>query len=451
MLLSSCKDEFLDLDPYTQVTPDAAVKTETDLLNALRGGYAGLRNVNLYGRTIPVIGDLAADNVFISSKNSGRYFAFNNYSITNANADYEGIWNNAYNVILRANNIINSTIPSNANVDQYKGEAYSLRALMYFQLMRSFAKPYTENPSGPGVPLVLSYDPLLKPERSTVKQVYDQILSDLDKAYTLQTQYTGSTRFSKYASRALAAKVSLYMGNNAQALTYANDVIANSGFSLVTATNFNSYWANVAGNPASTKVETLFEVSADATLNAGTDELGYIYSQAGYGDLIANETLYALYSSTDVRKGLITPGPRAGGEASAYIVTKYKAASGDRDDKKVLRMSEVYLIAAEAAQRSGDEVQALTRLNALMAQRDASKVYASIGAQLLEDIITERRKELAFEGDRFYDLNRLQRTIDRVGGIYSLRNIPYSNTFRWGPIPQSERDANPNISQNPGY
>jgi starch-binding outer membrane protein, SusD/RagB family len=321
---------------------------------------------------------------------------------------------------------------------------------MYFQLVRSFARPYSDNPEGPGVPLVLTYDPLLKPARNTVKQVYEQILSDLDKAYTLQTVYSGSTRFSKYASRALAAKVSLYMGNNTQALAFANDVITNSGFTLATRTNFAAYWANTAGNTATNKTETLFEVSADATLNVGTDELGYIYSQAGYGDLIANEQLYALYSNTDVRKTLITPGPRAGGEAAAFIVTKYKAASGDRDDKKVIRLSEVYLIAAEAAQRLSDP-QALVHLNTLMAQRDPSLVYASAGAQLLEDIITERRKELAFEGDRFFDLNRLQRTIARTGGIYAIRNIPYTNDQRWGPIPQSERDANPNISQNPGY
>ena len=167
--------------------------------------------------------------------------------------------------------------------------------------------------------------------------------------------------------------------------------------------------------------------------------------------MLANEELYKLYSDTDVRKKLITIGSRAQAENPAYIVNKYQNVAGDRDDKKVLRLSEVYLIAAESAARTNKEADALKYLNALVAQRDASLVYASTGATLIEDIITERRKELAFEGDRFFDLNRLKRDIVRVGGKYQVRNVPFSNNFRIGPIPQSERNANPNISQNPGY
>jgi hypothetical protein len=443
---SSCKDSFLELQPYTQVSNEAAVATEADLLVALRGTYAQLRSANLFGRTIPVIGDLGADNVFISSRNSGRYFAFDQYVITTASADYEGFWNNAYTAILRANNIINSTLPENANVNQLKGEAYAVRALLYFNLVRSFAKS-----EGEGVPLVLKYDPTLKPARNTVAEVYTQILADLDKAYTLQTVYNGSARFSKYAARALAAKVNFYKGDYAAALTFSKDVIDNSGFTLLTSDKVLAYWASPASNAATVKTETLFEVSADATLNAGTDELGYIYNQAGYGDLLVNEELYKLYTATDVRKGLVVVGSRAQAENPALIVNKYQNVAGDRDDKKVLRVSEVYLIAAESAARSNNEADALKYLNALTAQRDKAQVNASTGAQLIEDIILERRKELAFEGDRYFDLTRLKRDIVRVGGNYKLRNVPYSNNFRIGPIPQTERNANPNISQNPGY
>ncbi len=444
-MFSSCKDSFLDLQPYTQVSNEAAVATEADLLVALRGNYAMLRNANLFGRTIPVIGDLGADNVYISSRNSGRYFAFDQYVITTASADYEGFWNNAYTGILRANNIINSKLADNANVGQLKGEAHAIRALLYFSLVRSFAK------EGEGVPLVLAYDPTLKPSRNTVTEVYTQILSDLDKAYTLMTVYNGSARFSKYAARALAAKVNLYKGDYAQALTFAKDVIDNSGFTLLPSTKVLSYWASPASNASTVKEETLFEVSADATLNAGTDELGYIYNQAGYGDLLVNEELYKLYSDTDVRKGLVVVGSRAQAENPALIVNKYQNVAGDRDDKKVLRVSDVYLIAAEASARTNNEAAALTYLNTVVTQRDKSIVYASAGAALIEDIILERRKELAFEGDRYYDLTRLKRDIVRVGGNYKVKEIPYTNNFRIGPIPQSERNANPNISQNPGY
>ena len=84
------------------------------------------------------------------------------------------------------------------------------------------------------------------------------------------------------------------------------------------------------------------------------------------------------------------------------------AENDDRDNLKVLRLAEVYLIAAEAAYRTNDEATALGYLNDLMAQREPGFTYASAGAALLTDIITERRKELAFEGDRLFDLNRLK-------------------------------------------
>ncbi|GAB3520981.1 RagB/SusD family nutrient uptake outer membrane protein [Emticicia fontis] len=445
--LSSCKESFLELSPYTQVPNEAAVATEADLIVALRGAYSQLRNANLFGRTIQVIGDLGADNVYLSSRNSGRYFAFDQYVITINSADYEGYWNNAYSGILRANNIIDAKLTDNANVSQIKGEAYALRALLYFNLLRSFSK--AGEPATEGVPIVLHYDPTLKPKRNTVQEVYTQIQADLDKAYTSMSAYNGSARFSKFAARALAAKVSFYQGDYEKALTYSQDVITNGGFTLLTSDAVAAYWANPAST--STKVETLFEVSADATLNAGTDELGYIYNQAGYGDLLANEELYKLYADTDVRKKLIIIGSRAQAENPAYIVNKYQNVAGDRDDKKVLRISEVYLIAAESAARTNKEADALKYLNTLVAQRDPGFVYASTGATLLEDIITERRKELAFEGDRFFDLNRLKRDIVRVGGKYSVRTVPFTSNFRIGPIPQTERNANPNISQNPGY
>ncbi|HEY1056423.1 MAG TPA: RagB/SusD family nutrient uptake outer membrane protein, partial [Emticicia sp.] len=276
--LSSCKESFLELSPYTQIPNEAAVSTEADLLVALRGTYAQLRNANLFGRTIQVIGDLGADNAFLSSRNSGRYFVFDQYIIPVNNTDYEGYWNNAYTGILRANNIIDSKLADNANVNQLKGEAYALRALLYFNLVRSFAK--SGDMTAEGVPVVLHYDPTLKPKRNTVQEVYTQIQADLDKAYTSMTAYNGSARFSKFAARALAAKVSFYQGDYEKALTYSQDVITNGGFTLLTSDAVAAYWANPAST--SNKVETLFEVSADATLNVGTDELGYLYNQAGY-------------------------------------------------------------------------------------------------------------------------------------------------------------------------
>lgn len=454
-LLSSCSKDFLNRTPYTSLPVDVALSTEGDLQVALRGAYAGLRAVvnqagttvpDLYGRTIPVLGDVMADNAYVSVQNSNRYVLYNTYSISVSDANADGLWASAYNVILRCNNIINSSLTGSANINQYKGEALAIRALLYFELVRFFAKPYNDNPASPGVPIVTTYNLTQKPARNTVAEVYTQILNDLTQAYTQMTLYTNSSQFSKYAARALQAKVYLHKGDYANAKTAALDVINNGGFTLVTTANYAAYWSNPAIR--TDKVETLFEVSSDAVNNLGFDALGYIYSQSGYGDLLASDSLYALFSSTDIRRSLYATGTR-GGLASVFV-NKYPSISGDRSDTKVLRLSDVYLIAAEAS--LPNDTEALTYLNYVVSRRDPSLTYTSTGATLLENIITERRKELAFEGDRFHDLNRLKRPILRSNNYpATARIIPYPDDRRVLPIPQTERDANPAIVQNSGY
>lgn len=449
--LSSCKKDFLDLKPYTALPVTDALKSEADLQVALRGAYAGLRGVDIFGRTIPVLGDIMGDNVYQSAQNTNRYTNYNQYvqNITDGNA--LGMWQQGYNVILRCNNIINSPVGSTANVNQYKGEAYSIRALMYFHLVRFFAKPYTEDPNALGVPIVTVFDQNLKPGRAKVSEVYTLILADLTQAYTLMTQFINTSQFSKYAAKALEAKVYLTMGDMPKALTAANDVINNSGFTAVTTANYAAYWGNPTIGTA--KLETLFEVSSDAVGNLAFDALGYIYNQSGYGDMIASDDLANLYSATDVRKTAVMQlGTRA--SLPAWFVRKYINLATDRDDTKILRLADIYLIAAEASVPT-NETNARTFLNFVATRRDASFTgYTSTGAALLSDIITERRKELAFEGDRFHDLNRLKQQINRSTNYpAAARTITYPFNKRLLPIPQVETDANPTIKaqQNPGY
>jgi len=448
---SSCKKEFLELNPPTSLTPGQALATEADVLVALRGAYSGLRAVDLFGRTVPVLGDIMSDNTYQSSQNTNRYTLYNNYSFVIADANATGMWTSAYAVILRANNIINSSVGSSTNVNQYKGEAYAIRALAYFTIVRYFARPYTDNPAALGVPIITTFNPDAKPARSTVQEVYSLILNDLTQAYNLMTTFTNSSQFSKYAARGLQAKVYLTMGDWANARTAALDVINNSGFTVVTAANHQAYWVNPAIR--TDKVETLFEVSSDAVNNLQFDALGYLYTQGGnYGDLLVSDELYAKFEATDVRRTLYPTGFRPAG-VPAVFVEKYPALVGDRNDTKVLRLSDVYLIAAEASFRLGNEPDARMYLNYIRTRRNASQITAT-GSALLEAIIEERRLELAFEGDRYMDLQRLMLPVVRsVNYPASARTIPYTDFRRILPIPQAEVDANPNIreQQNPGY
>ncbi|WP_129717192.1 RagB/SusD family nutrient uptake outer membrane protein [Pedobacter sp. SYP-B3415] len=447
LVASSCKKSFFDEPPVTSIDARDALNTEADVLTALNGSYAGLRSSTLYGRAIPLLGDLMADNVLVSTRNSGRYTAQNNYNYVINNADVLGIWQNAYAVILRVNNIIASTPTGNAvNINQYKGEAYALRALCYFELVKFFARPYTDNPGGPGVPLVLKFDINAKPPRATVQQVYDQILSDLNQAFTLMTLTPAASRIGKYTALGLSAKVNLYKGtaeSNQLAFDQARTVITSSGKALLTAGNFSNYWTAVTPQT----YETLFEVQSDQIDNAGFDELPYFYSQSGYGDGLATKGLYDLYSATDLRKGLITVGSRARAENPAYIINKISNTQS-YGGKKVLRISEMYLIAAEAAYNLSRPADAVTNLTTLLAQRDPAATVTETGAALFERIITERRKELAFEGDRYPTLNRLKRDITGRSG--SVPTVAYTNYRRVFPIPQAEQDRNP-MTQNQGW
>jgi hypothetical protein len=200
----------------------------------------------------------------------------------------------------------------------------------------------------------------------------------------------------------------------------------------------------------------MFEVDADAINNNGTDDLGGFY-MGGYQDLYVKQQLADLYSATDIRASVLIDGLNKSNKP-AILVGKYpNGTKADKDNIKVIRVAEMYLIAAEAS--LPDETEALKYLNELMSYRDpAFAGYSSTGAQLKSDIVTERRKELAFEGDLFYDMNRLKWDIDRgttdpqsINPLLTV--IPYSDHRRIFPIPLNEIQANINIStqQNPGF
>ncbi|MEY3192373.1 MAG: hypothetical protein RI982_141 [Bacteroidota bacterium] len=447
--LASCEKSFLELKPPTSLTPEFALATEADLQVALRGAYAGLKSTALYGRSLMVLGDMMADNTYQSALNTNRYTNFNLYNYLVTDGDVAGLWNASYTVILRANNIINSPIADNANIQQIKGEAYAIRALAYFNLVRYFASPYTLDPSKLGVPIITTYQADLKPERAKIADVYTLINKDLTQAFTLMTKFTNSSQFSKYSAKALQAKVYLAMGDKTNAKTAALDVITNSGFTAISSAAHTGYWAGVA--PRTDKVETLLEISFDAVANNAFDALSYIYLQSGnYGDMLCSSELYDLFETTDIRKSLYATGIR-GGLASVFV-NKYGSFTGDHSDTKVIRMSEMYLIAAEASYPS-NTADALKYVNEVTSRRGATAI-ASSGSALLEDIITERRKELAFEGERYLDMQRLQRNIARSKNYPAAAlSIDFTNYRRIMPIPQGELDANPSIKsqQNPGW
>jgi starch-binding outer membrane protein, SusD/RagB family len=298
-----------------------------------------------------------------------------------------------------------------------------------------------------------------KPARAKVSEVYAKIISDLDSAYNIMpaagTSLHAATSeyLSKFAAKAIEARAYLYMGDYPNAQAAALLVVQSSTYTLTDAGSLLAYWANPA--PVSDGTETIFELAQTTANNNGFDELASIYSQDGYGDLLVTPDLFNLYSATDARQGLIIQGNRKG--TDVLVNNKYSNLGNatDQDDIKIIRYAEVLVTLAEAYARNGDAVNARLYLNQLAVARDPSFAgYTSTGAQLITDILTERRKELAFEGLRYFDLTRLNLVINRPQvsqSAPSIATVAVGNTKRILPIPQAEIDVNPNTKQNPGY
>jgi hypothetical protein len=238
----------------------------------------------------------------------------------------------------------------------------------------------------------------------------------------------------------------------AGALAAANDVITNSGFTPLTPANHAAFWSFATFR--TDRLETFFEVSMDAVGNLNFDNLGNMYNQNGYGDLLLSDPVFASFTDTDVRKALYYIAPSGTNRDGGIVVDKFKNLQAERDETKLLRLSDMYLIAAEASVAT-NATNAQNFLNFVISRRDPSAApVTSTGQQLLNDILLERQKEFVAEGHRFHDLNRLKLTVNRSANFpASARSIEYANFRRILPIPEVEGNANPTIrgQQNPGY
>ncbi|MFT4203484.1 MAG: RagB/SusD family nutrient uptake outer membrane protein [Chitinophagaceae bacterium] len=456
VLLLSCSKSFIERDPVDQVADATALTTESAMQDALTGVYATYRSTSFYGRDLVIMGDLMADNSYVASSNSGYYTTPYYYTFVNNDSYFTEIWEQGYNIILNTNKIINSSPSGDAEtIGEIRSQAYALRALAYFRMVNIYARPYTYDSEGDGISVVLTDSSDAKPARNTIAEVYSQIISDYKAALDSAPAYSSSVTVSQYAIEGLLANAYLYMGDYTNALSYAEDVIDNSGFSLIgnTSTAYVSFWSNAAVQTDQTEV--MFEIDANSVNNNGYGDFAGQYAN-GYSQIFCDTAFYASYTSTDVRKSVLTQDEETG---VVYVDKFPNAANSDRDNIKVIRLAEVYLVAAEAAYRTGDEATALTYLNALAQQRDPSlTAYTSTGTTLLSDIETERRKELAFEGNRLYDENRLEETL--VRNARPLLGLPLASQYatiafsfykRIAPIPLDELNANANMTQNPGY
>lgn len=500
MGLSSCVNNWLDQAPSNGIPTSQAITNYNDARTAMYGMYDGLQGNSTYSEYYAArmfyYGDVRADDM--QARDQGMRTS-SCYEMRYTVDDAPAIWNVPYNVIRRANRIIEAVDNKKIlDAEKYQKEvndiyaqAKVVRALVHFDLVRIYGNPYTSDKGASlGVPFVdtaLGTDSQLG--RETVASVYEKVIKDLTDAVNSGALYKSEKVGEKqgfidqWAAEALLTRVYLYKGENELALSTAQNIIEHSPYKLWEADEYAEAWDKMSAKHTK---EMMFEL-----INNGTDDwadregIGYLYNEDGYADAICTKSFVDMLKTdkNDVRINVILPvqnkmddkgSPtdlyKKYGDEPVFINKFPKGQQGDPrlQNLPILRLSEVYLNAAEAAMKigGGNVDYAVKYLNDLIKARSVDVNSANVvdaGSITLERVLTERRKELVGEGHRFFDAMRNNETIvryesqDNIGWHYALNedSRKFDRTYFRAilPIPVSEVNANPVIAkqQNPGY
>lgn len=474
IISSSCSD-YLDQKPEHQISLDAPIDDNIQLQIRVNGLYHLLQSKYYYGRTTAILPDLMSDNSFIEKNNNiGNYIDFDNYNLSTIDFDVENQWTLMYRTVVSANfiflNISQNYVPFNDLEDfdsllpidtdeanEFKnliGQTLAMRALAYFDLVKFYAQPYNSTASGShiGIPVISLEESgqtlagsTITPSRNTVAEVYTQITIDLDLASRLIGNDNGWSRIDYYAVKALQSRVFLFMEEWEKAELAASEVINNGGFSLVPNDSYVATWNTDFSS------ESIFSIQFTDFDNIDRDSFTYFY--VGTFDSGTTKDFYNAIPKNDVRRSLYS----SSSSRALYTVRyKYHPARTRpyRSSFPVLRLSEVYLNRAEARARQDKPLLAMTDLNLIKTRGLAGNSVSGLtGKAVLDQILEERRIELAFEGHRLFDLTRNKQAFLKYKNREEdfPKEILYPNYRTILPIPQEEVDGNQNIIQNPGY
>ncbi|WP_421918703.1 RagB/SusD family nutrient uptake outer membrane protein [Marinifilum sp.] len=439
LAINACTTD--DLDPSTEQNKavEGGIASAENLYGVLKGAYSRLTQSGYYGRNYIINNEVRSDNCFANG-NSGRFVveAAFNYSATTLS-----FWDEAYEVIGSANIIINLNPDDLTGDSDYikhiQGQAYVLRALTHFDLVKQFGQQHAGG--NLGVPYVKEFkgDDLFL-ARNTVDECKTFIMQDLETGFAMMNKdYDISKEFvSKYAAKAIESRVAVYFEDWSAAISACEAVIASGDYSIMTESGY------VASFTTKQAANSIFELAFSATDSRGINGLAYIYRTTGggsYGDIQVIDEVIDIYDDGDVRADIL------GYEGTMLRnIGKYPDNLGN-DNVVVIRYEEVILNYAEALFETGDS-DALDQLNLITSNRGAT-AHTEITKMIILD---ERRKEFIFEGMRFDDLVRAKQDIEKKSMQQNfLETIPYGDYRLAFPIPIEEIDANSNIDQNKNY
>lgn len=469
-IITSCKG-FLDIPPSNQGDASTAIQDENDAQVFMNGIMRRMSSGAYYGRNFILYADAKGGDLGITSQGRGydSFYTFNHSATSNS---YSGFWSQMYDVILQINTLIKSVEgmeDASSTMLAYLAQAKTLRAIVYFDLVRLYGKPYNMDKSSYGVPLALEpLDASDQLTRASVEEVYNQIIKDLKESEDQLSTSRQNGYVNKYVNKTMQARVYLYMDNHASALAAAEDVINSGVYSLYKPEEWVESWESQFGN------ESIFEIAMYPNEgDLGTSSLGFMLRRYAHGStkamgwFMASDYFLARLgeSTSDVRWGVMSYDEISDTRFGAcYKYCGSTELTGDGKSAatsvniKVIRLSEVYLIAAEAALAT-DKAKAAKYLNAIRKRSGlADATDANINIKMILD---ERSKELFAEGHRFFDMMRLNQTIElndeMIQPAVSITHRDKTVTRDFYktilPIAKSELDANPPIAaqQNPGY
>ena len=446
LALISCEDQ-LDIQPYDLIGADAAFSSATDLESGALGAYAVMSGQNIYS-----INALMTDNLRRAASNTGQGMQLFNHNVVASDGTVTGAWANAYQVIDRINRVlgalesVEATLPADVALkNQVEGEMLALRAYQHFDLFRNFANYNFPDNDGLVAPY-MTESQISLPERDTKADFFQKLNQDITDAEAILDDLTLSNeRMNITALTGLKARLALYTGQWDDAITFATDVI--DAVPLTSSADYPNLWDDTIEGEVIFKLANL--TPADGTIS--------IFERAGNDDVFfyASNELVNLYDqANDVRFTTFFDNT----DPAAVRIMKYNRIPGLKNvaDIKMMRVSEMYLIRAEAYAQNDDPVNAALDITALRAQRVAGAPATVFANQqdALNGIRLESRLELAFEGHRFYDLKRADLPVTRIpadiDGATTSNGIAADSYLFVLPIPQDELFANENMTQNPG-
>jgi len=479
MILSSCED-YLDVEPTDRVSGSSVIKSLGDLEYALNGAYSILNDNEYYQGNYTFTGDLMAEDFYSDENGGGKLEDIYSYRRSTSTLEAE-----LFQTVYLGINHINSSLEKGAKLsltedekDKYEAlvaEFKCLRALMHFDISKMYGPIYSTLGHGDIHDDAKSIyilektieDPQNVNYRSTTKEVYNFVVSELSVNAPLLSKEKRNGYLNYWGAKSLLARVYLYMAEYQNAYNIAKEIIQDSDYELIDMDDYVVSWTKDFTD------ESIFELSVLPNNPGSINSIGYLCLSdgiMGYRSIVASNHFLDLRDehSADVRFELLQKGFDNEGDFDGwYPMGKYPGRAGDvfLNNPKLVRLSEIYLIAAETAlyvdpSNSG---YYLTEIRKRRTNVDSEKYLTSCS---LDDVLFERRLELFCEGHRVFDMRRNFKTIvryeddiDELGDSPDDENTGGEIDFDWYkniyPLTDREIEFLPFVDrlneQNPGY